>query len=55
MSSLLQAIVTILTSLIGAAIVATLVSSRAKTSEIISSSWTGFNNSLGTALSPVTR
>lgn len=52
--NLTDSIVTILTAVIGVAILAVLVSRNANTSGVISSASKGFSGILGTALSPVT-
>jgi hypothetical protein len=51
---LITAIVTVLTAIIGVAIVAVLVSNSAKTTGVIGAGASGFSQMLGTALSPVT-
>jgi hypothetical protein len=47
-------IVTVLTAIIGVAIIAVLVSPNAKTGQVIQAGSQGFSTALGTALSPVT-
>ncbi len=54
MSELTTAIVSILTAVIGVAMLATLVSRNANTVGVIQAGSSGFSNILGTALSPVT-
>lgn len=51
---LITSVVTVLTAIIGVAIIATLVSKNATTTGIIQSAGQAFSSSLGTALSPVT-
>lgn len=54
MNDYIGPIVTVLTAIIGVAILATLVSNRANTANVIKAGAGGFSNILGTALSPVT-
>ena len=54
MSSITEAFVTILTAIVGLAIIATLVSRNANTPAVIQASASGFNNALATAEAPVT-
>lgn len=54
MSDIVEAAVTIALAIIGVAILATLVSPKAKTSEVIQASASGFSNALAVAQSPVT-
>lgn len=54
MNSLTEAVLTILMAIVGVAILALLVSPKAKTSEVIQSLASGFGNSLAVAQSPVT-
>lgn len=54
MNDYIGPIVTVLTAIIGVAILATLVSNRANTANVIKAGTGGFSNMLGTALSPVT-
>jgi len=51
---LITSIVTVLTAIIGVAIIAVLVSKNANTTGVISSGGSAFSSILGTALSPVT-
>lgn len=51
---LITSVVTVLTGIIGVAIIATLVSKNANTSQVIQSGGQAFSGSLATALSPVT-
>jgi hypothetical protein len=53
-SQMITAIVTILTAIIGVAIIAVLVSKNANTTAVISAGGNAFTGALGTALSPVT-
>lgn len=53
-SSLITAVVTILTAIIGVAIIAVLVSQKANTVAVIGASGNAFTGALGTALSPIT-
>lgn len=49
---IITAIVTIITAIIGVAIIATLVSPKANTTSVISASGSALNNLLGTAENP---
>ena len=51
---LITSVVTVLTAIIGVAIIATLVSKNANTSAVIQAGGSAFSSALGTALSPVT-
>jgi len=51
---LITSVVTVLTAIIGVAIIAVLVSKNAATSQVIQAGSSGFSQALGTALSPVT-
>lgn len=51
---LITSVVTVLTAIIGVAIIAVLVSKNANTTGVISAGASGFSSALGTALSPVT-
>jgi PRD1 phage membrane DNA delivery len=51
---LITSVTTVLTAIIGVAIIATLVSKNANTSQVLQSGGQAFSQSLGTALSPVT-
>ena len=51
---LFTSVVTVLTAIVGVAIIAVLVSKNANTSQVISAGASGFSQSLATALSPVT-
>lgn len=50
---LLTSIVTVITAIIGVAILAVLVSQRAKTTDVITAASTGFARDLQAALSPI--
>jgi hypothetical protein len=52
-NQLIAGFVTVATAIIGVAILATLVSNRAQTSNVIRSATQGFGYDLGVALSPV--
>jgi PRD1 phage membrane DNA delivery len=54
MNTLTEALVTILTAIVGLAIIAVLVSKRAQTPAVIQASGSAFSNALGVAESPVT-
>lgn len=54
MNSLTEAVVTILTAIVGVAILAVLVGQKSKTSEVIQSAGSAFGNALAVAESPVT-
>jgi hypothetical protein len=54
MNNVTESIVTILTAIIGVAILSILVSRNAQTSSVISSAASGFSKILGTAEAPVT-
>ena len=51
---LVTSVVTVLTAIIGVAIIAVLVSKNANTSGVISAGGSAFSQALGTAISPVT-
>jgi membrane DNA delivery protein len=51
---LITSVVTVATAIIGVAIIAVLVSKNANTTGVIQAASSGFSQSLGTALSPVT-
>lgn len=51
---LITSVVTVLTGIIGVAIIATLVSKNANTSQVLQAGGQAFSTSLSTALSPVT-
>ena len=51
---LISSVVTVLTAIIGVAIIAVLVSKNANTTGVISAGGSAFSSALGTALSPVT-
>jgi hypothetical protein len=52
-NELVTSVVTVLTAIIGVAIIAVLVSKQANTSGVIAAGGQAFNTALGTALSPV--
>ncbi len=54
MDNIIEAVVTIATAIVGVAILAVLVSPKARTSDVIQASASGFSNSLATAMTPVT-
>lgn len=51
---LITSVVTVLTAIVGVAIIATLVSKNAQTPQVIQAGGSAFSSALGTALSPVT-
>ena len=51
---LINSVASILTAIIGVAIIAVLVSKQANTSQVISSAGSAFGQDLGVAISPVT-
>lgn len=53
-SQLTTAIVSILTAVVGVALLATIVSKNSNTTGVLNAGFSGFNSILGTALSPVT-
>jgi hypothetical protein len=53
-NELITSVVTVLTAIIGVAIIAVLVSKQANTSGVIQAGGSAFSGALGTALSPVT-
>lgn len=53
-NELISSVVTVLTAIIGVAIIAVLVSKNANTSGVISAGGSAFSQALGTAISPVT-
>jgi len=52
--NLVTSVVTVLTAIIGVAIIAVLVSRNANTAGVLSAGGSAFSGALGTALSPVT-
>jgi PRD1 phage membrane DNA delivery len=54
MDRLTEAIVTILSLIVGVAILSVLVSPKAQTSQVIQATASGFGNDLAVAMSPVT-
>lgn len=53
-NELITSVTTVLTAIIGVAIIAVLVSKNANTSGVLSAGGSAFSNALGTAISPVT-
>lgn len=53
MGNFLTSMVTVLTAIIGVAIIAVLVSKNAQTPQVLNSFWGGFSGALQTAASPV--
>jgi hypothetical protein len=53
-NELITSVVTVLTAIIGVALIATLVSKNANTATVVQAGGAAFSQSLGTALSPVT-
>lgn len=51
---LVNSVVTVLTAIVGVAIIAVLVGSNAKTAQVIQAGASGFAQDLGVAVSPVT-
>jgi len=54
MGNITEAVVTVLIAIIGVAILATLVSPKSRTTEVVQALASGFGNSLAVAQSPVT-
>lgn len=54
MNSITEAVVTIFSGIIGVAIIAAIVSRNSQTPAVLQAGFSGFGNSLGVALSPVT-
>ncbi|MFA7335099.1 MAG: hypothetical protein WC130_12530 [Kiritimatiellia bacterium] len=54
MSNLVEAVTTIAIAIVGVAILALIVSPKARTSQVIQASASGFGNSLAVAMTPVT-
>lgn len=54
MNNTVGSIVTVLTAIVGVAILAVLVSKRSQTPAVLDSFWSGFSQSLNAATSPVT-
>jgi len=52
---LISSVVTVLTAIIGVAIIAVLVSKNANTTGVITAGGSAFSQALGTAISPVTQ
>lgn len=51
---LIASVVTVLTAIVGVAIIAVLVSNKAQTSQVLTAGGNAFSGSLATALGPVT-
>jgi hypothetical protein len=54
MHPIIESITTILIAIVGVAIIALIISPKAKTSQVIQAGASGFSNSLATAMTPVT-
>jgi len=54
MNTITESVVTILTAIVGVAILSVIVSRNSQTSEVLSSAGSAFGNILGVAVSPVT-
>jgi hypothetical protein len=54
MNPILEAVTTVLIAIVGVAIIALIISPRARTSQVIQATASGFSNSLATAMTPVT-
>lgn len=54
MHPILEAVTTVLIAIVGVAIIALIISPKAKTSQVIQATASGFSNSLATAMTPVT-
>ena len=54
MNPILEAVTTILIAIVGVAIIALIISPKAKTSQVIQATASGFGNSLAVAMTPVT-
>jgi hypothetical protein len=54
MHPILEAVTTVLIAIVGVAVIALIISPKAKTSEVIQSTASGFGNSLAVAMTPVT-
>jgi len=53
-NDVITSVITVLTAIVGVAIIATLVSKNANTAGVIQAGGSAFSSALGTALSPVT-
>jgi PRD1 phage membrane DNA delivery len=51
---LVRGIITVLTAIIGVAIIAALVSNKASTANVLTAGGNAFSNALGTAVGPIT-
>lgn len=54
MNPILEAVTTVLIAIVGVAIIALIISPRARTSQVIQATASGFSNSLAVAMTPVT-
>lgn len=54
MHPILEAVTTVLIAIVGVAIIALIISPKAKTSQVIQATASGFGNSLAVAMTPVT-
>lgn len=54
MHPFLEAVTTVAIAIVGVAIIALIISPKSKTSQVIQATASGFGNSLGVAMSPVT-
>jgi hypothetical protein len=54
MHPILEAVTTVLIAIVGVAVIALIISPKAKTSQVIQATASGFGNSLGVAMTPVT-
>lgn len=54
MNPILEALTTVLIAIVGVAVIALIISPKAKTSQVIQATASGFSNSLATAMTPVT-
>lgn len=54
MNPILEAVTTVLIAIVGVAVIALIISPKAKTSQVIQATASGFGNSLAVAMTPVT-
>lgn len=54
MNPILEAVTTVLIAIVGVAIIALIISPKARTSQVIQATASGFGNSLAVAMTPVT-
>lgn len=54
MGDVKEMVIVVLTTICGVAIVALIVSKKAQTPQVLQAAWSGFNNGLAVAVSPVT-